>query len=141
MATGTSAGADNCQLLGLEGVLNIGSLQLVGGYQNVWLERDPGSGNDLHFGGGYVYVSYFLTGEHMPWNRRSGTIGRIKPFENFFLVRTSDGQCGTGLGAWQLGVRYSYGDLNDLDILGGIGESVTFGLNWFWTPNARMQFT
>ena len=137
--TGTIAGADNYQLLGLEGVLNIGALQLVGEYQDVWLERDPGTGNDLHFGGGYVYASYFLTGEHMPWNRRSGTLDRITPFENFFLVRTCDGNCEHGLGAWQVAVRYSYADFNDLDILGGIGESLTVGLNWYWTPNARMQ--
>jgi len=138
--TGRIAGADNYQLLGLESVLNVGPLQLVGEYENVWLDRESGAGSDLHFHGGYVYASYFLTGEHMPWNRKSGQLGRIQPFENFFLVRTCDGQCGKGIGAWQMAVRYSYADFNDVDILGGIGESVTFGLNWFWTSNARMQF-
>ena len=23
---------------------------------------------------------------------------------------------------------------------GGVGESITFGLNWYWNSNARMQF-
>ncbi len=26
------------------------------------------------------------------------------------------------------------------NILGGIGESVTVGLNWYWNPYARLQF-
>ena len=29
----------------------------------------------LIFGGCYVYVAYLLTGEHVPWERESGTIG------------------------------------------------------------------
>ena len=26
------------------------------------------------------------------------------------------------------------------DVFGGHGESFTAGLNWYWNPNARMQF-
>jgi phosphate-selective porin OprO/OprP len=37
-------------------------------------------------------------------------------------------------------LRYSYADLTDEDVTGGIGEAVTFGLNWHWNTNARMQF-
>jgi phosphate-selective porin OprO/OprP len=136
--TGRIAGADNYQLLGLEGALNFGPLQFVSEYQNIWLDRDGGS--DLNFNGAYAQVSYFLTGEHMPWERDSGTLGRIKPFEDFFLVRTCDGGLGRGWGAWQVAARWSYADLNDDDILGGEGESLTLGLNWYWTENARMQF-
>ena len=36
--------------------------------------------------------------------------------------------------------RGSYGDLSDDDVQGGVGESVTLGLNWYWNANARMQF-
>ncbi|HEY3392145.1 MAG TPA: porin, partial [Lacipirellulaceae bacterium] len=46
----------------------------------------------------------------------------------------------SGCGAWQVAARWSYGDLADDDILGGVGESFTFGLNWLWNPWARMQF-
>ncbi|MEM9413297.1 MAG: porin, partial [Planctomycetota bacterium] len=123
--TGRIAGADNYRLLGLEKVFNYGPLQVVGEYQTVGLTRDAGS--DLNFHGGYVYASYFLTGEHMPWSRSSGTLGRIKPFENFFFVRTEDCCTERGLGAWQVAARYSYADLNSDDIFGGVGESLTLG--------------
>lgn len=136
--TGRIAGADLYGLLGLESVVNVGPVQVVGELQNVWMNRNAAP--SLHFWGGYVYVSYFLTGEHMPWNRKAGVLGRPTPFENFFLVDCCDGGTGAGWGAWQVAVRYSYADLNSEDILGGIGESITFGLNWYWNPNARMQF-
>ena len=58
--TGRIDGADNYQLLGLENVWNFGSLQLVGEYQNIWLQRDAGFGPDINLNGGYVYASYFL---------------------------------------------------------------------------------
>ena len=90
--------------------------------------------------GGYTQVSYFLTGEHIPWKRTSGTIGRIIPHENFFTVRDSDGNTQRGLGAWQVAARYSYADFNSLNINGGEGQSLTLGLNWYWSPYSRCQF-
>ena len=138
--TGVIADADVYYLLGLESVANVGPIQFVGEYQQVWLNRDPGAGDDLDFWGGYFYISYFLTGEHMPWNLRRGTLGRIKPFENFWCVRRCDDCVDAGWGAWQLAVRYSKADLTDDNIFGGIGESFTFGLNWYWNERARMQF-
>jgi phosphate-selective porin OprO/OprP len=138
--TGRIAGADTYRMFGLEGVVNVGALQVVGEYQNLQLDRDPGFGPDVTLYGGYMYASYFLTGEHIPWNRRTGTLGRVKPFENFFMVKTCDGCTGTGWGAWQVALRYSYANFTDEDVFGGIGESLTFGLNWHWNPNARMQF-
>ena len=133
-------GANAYGLFGAETVLNIGPVQMVGEYQSVWLDRNAAVGTDLHFHGGYFYVSYFLTGEHMPWSRSSGTLARIKPFQNFWIVDTCDDGVEAGWGAWQIAGRYSYGDLTDGDIFGGIGESFTFGLNWYWNENARMQF-
>ena len=67
----------------------------------------------------------------MPWHRKSGTLGRPKPFQDF-----DDG----GWGAWQIAARYSYADFSDKDVFGGVGHSVTLGLNWYWNPNARLQF-
>ena len=138
--TGVIAGADKYQLLGFEGVVNVGPFQIVGEYLNTWMQRDSGSGNDLYFGGGYLQASYFLTGEHVPWQRKSGTVGRVKPFENFFWVDTCDGCSAGGMGAWQVALRWSYADLTDENIFGGVGENLTVGLNWHWNPNARMQF-
>ena len=90
--------------------------------------------------GYYFYAAYFLTGEHTPWERKSGTLGRVKPFENFFLVNRCCGGYGGGWGAWQIAARYSYGDFSDQDVFGGVGESFTFGMNWWWTPYSRVQF-
>ena len=55
-------------------------------------------------------------------------------------MRDCDGNIQRGLGAWQLAARYSYADFTDENILGGVGSSFTAGLNWYWNPNARMQF-
>ena len=130
---------DDYTLFGLEGVLNLGAFQAVGEYQQVDLDRVNGS-PDVRLHGGYCYLSYFLTGEHIPWDRKSGTLGRVKPFENFFLVDKCDGCKGRGMGAWQIAARYSYADFTNQDIFGGEGESFTLGVNWHWTPYSRMQF-
>ncbi|MCA9121476.1 MAG: porin [Planctomycetaceae bacterium] len=136
--TGKIAGATNYQLLGFEGVVNVGALQVVGEYQLANMQRTVGP--NLNFNGYYVYASYFLTGEHTPWERDSGTLGRTKPFENFFLVNKCCGGHGGGLGAWQVAARYSHGDFTDDNIFGGVGDSLTLGLNWWWTPYSRVQF-
>ena len=137
--TGQIVGADSYQLIGLEGVINLGPVQWVTEYQHVFVQRDFG-GPDLQFGGVYSYVSYFLTGEHVPWDREIGVLDRVHPFENFFLVPTCDGGVGGGWGAWQVLCRYSFGNFSDEEILGGIGSSVTFGLNWWWTSHSRLMF-
>jgi len=131
------AGANTYGLLGLESVVNLGPTQVVAEWQNIWLDRT--AGEDVNIWGGYVYWSYFLTGEHIPWDRKSGTIGRVKPFQNFFMVNTCDDCVDGGWGAWNVGVRYSYADFNDEDILGGVGESLTFALNWHWNAHAKVQ--
>lgn len=136
--TGVIAGAEHYSLLGLEQVVNVGPWQIVGEYQNVWLDRQSASA--LNFHGGYVYVAYFLTGEHMTWNRESGQLDRVTPRTNFFLVDRCGDDAERGCGAWQVAVRWSYGDLSDENIQGGVGESVTFGVNWLWNAYARMHF-
>ncbi|QDU94710.1 OprO/OprP family phosphate-selective porin [Lignipirellula cremea] len=136
--TGVIAGGQNYQMGGVEGVVNIGAFSVVGEYQTCNVNRT--NAESLNFHGGYVYVAYFLTGEHTPWDRESGTLDRTKPFENFFLIRRNGSGCCGGWGAWQIAARYSMGDFTDQDVVGGEAESLTIGLNWWWNPNARMQF-
>lgn len=136
--TGRIAGTDHYQVLGLESIYNVGPVQVVGEYQHSWWQRERAS--DLQFHGGYVYVSYFLTGEFIPYNRKTGTIGRVKPYENFFLVDRCSGGHGHGWGAWNVAVRYSYLDVSDDDVLGGVGSAVTFATNWFFTAYSKVQF-
>jgi len=131
-------GAESYQILGVESVVNLGAFQFAGEYMNLWLQRADGFGSEIHLHGGYFYLSYFLTGEHIPWNRTMGILGRVEPFEDFF-----GDECflsgHRGSGAWQIAVRLSYANFNDDDVFGGIGQSVTFGLNWHWNAHARLQ--
>ncbi len=144
--TGSIAGADWYEIMGLETILNLGRFQFVGEYQSAWMQRDDvtaGTGPDLNFHGGYVYLAYMLTGEHVPYKRSGGTIDRVKPFENFFLVNRCN-RCGNsgggGWGAWQLALRYSYLDLTDNDIQGGVEDNITLGLVWYLNPYSSFQF-
>ena len=130
--TGRIANVDEYFLFGVEGAVNLGALQFVGEYMSTRVLRD--GDDDLDFSGGYVYTSYFLTGEHTPWSRTNGVLGRVKPFNPW---KPGSGWSG---GAWQLAVRYSHGDFTDDDIFGGVGNSVTAGVNWWWNSRARVQF-
>jgi phosphate-selective porin OprO and OprP len=95
------------------------------------------------FNGGYALVSYFLTGESRPYDKRTGRFARVKPIQNFFLTRRgSSGSRGVGaygLGAWELASRYSWVDVNSAQILGGTEEAFTTGVNWYWNDNFRVQ--
>jgi phosphate-selective porin OprO/OprP len=86
--------------------------------------------------GGYIDVLYFLTGEYQPYNKSDGAFGRVIPNQNLRMKR-SEGV--TGFGAWQVGTRFSYLDLNDKAIQGGTVYDWTVGLNWYWNPNMKVQ--
>lgn len=83
--------------------------------------------------GAYTQVGYFLTGEHRPYDRVSGTIDRVEPFSP--LTRGS-----SGLGAWELAARWSYLDLTDREINGGGMQNFTFGMNWYVNRNCKCVF-
>ncbi|MHB8971044.1 MAG: OprO/OprP family phosphate-selective porin [Pirellulaceae bacterium] len=100
--------------------------------------RDSGR-SDPTFKGGYIYAGYFLTGENRGYNRKEGRFDRVKPYENFFRVCDEDGQVATGKGAWELAYRYSWIDLNQGGIAGGMASDHTFGLNWYLTPYSRVM--
>ncbi len=138
--TGEISGANANFLVGLEAAFNIGQFNFTGEYLRTNVDRRDDVGEDVAFDGYYAQVSYFLTGEHRTWERKNGTLGRIKPIENFFMVRDCDCNSQKGWGAWEIAGRYSHLDLQDFDIQGGEGESFTFGINWYWNPYARMQF-
>lgn len=136
-------GARWYEIAAAEFMLNVNSWQFVSEYQTTWVQRDNntvGTGPDVNFHGAYAQLSYFLTGEFMPYNRKTSTISRVHPLENFFFVPTCDGCRGTGWGAWQIAARVSYLDLSDEDILGGDERNVTLGMNWYWTSHSKVQF-
>jgi phosphate-selective porin OprO/OprP len=102
--------------------------------------------SDSDFYGGYVYASYFLTGENRVYKRTTGTFGRVKPFTNFFAVRTADGRIQSGWGAWEVAARLSHIELRDGIALArnvqlaGKMTDVTLGVNWHLNPNTRVMF-
>jgi phosphate-selective porin OprO/OprP len=110
--------------------------------QNAFLPGRPSVGT-LFYSGGYVEVLYFLTGEHRAYVREAGSYDRVVPKRNAYWVKVK-GDNNTpnefGHGAWQLGVRYNYLNLNDKGIDGGILSDITMGLNWFINPNAKFQW-
>jgi phosphate-selective porin OprO/OprP len=90
----------------------------------------------VFFNGGYVQALYFLTGEHQEYDKRNGVFGRVIPRENYHLKKNDAYRA---LGAWQVGVRFSYLDLNDKGIQGGQVYDWTVGLNWFLSPSLTVQ--
>lgn len=105
---------------------------------------------DCSFYGAYAYVSYFLTGEHRPYDRIAGMFRSPVPNTNFWIVRTGDGPS-AGWGAWEVLGRWSYIDLDDDGVPGevvnvggpnirGQLHDVTLGLNWYWNRNMRWMF-
>jgi phosphate-selective porin OprO/OprP len=123
------------QQVGLELAWVRGPLSLQSEF--VWTHvNDTGPGSTEPWGA-YAYASYFLTGEHRPYDREEGVFRRVKPYENFWLVDTPCG-CAAGWGAWELALRWSYMDFIDID--GQQLHDVTFGVNWYWNPRARLMF-
>ena len=91
----------------------------------------------------YVELLYFLTGENRPYSRTGGSgaaFGRVIPYRNFFLVRGEDGRRAFGPGAWQIGGRFSWIDLDNSGVLAGTLYDMTLGLNWFLNPNMKFQW-
>jgi phosphate-selective porin OprO and OprP len=89
------------------------------------------------FNGGYVLVSYFLTGETRAYDKEFGTFARhyVTPFTNFWWKEGT-----MGLGAWEVAVRYSYLNLDNGPIQGGVMDGFTAGINWYLNTNMKIQF-
>jgi phosphate-selective porin OprO/OprP len=85
-----------------------------------WNRRDA---KDPNFGGFYAQASWVLTGES--FNYAQGKFIRIRPQNP--------------KGAWEVAVRYSQVDLNDLDVAGGEERNLTAGLNWY-SPGNQFRF-
>ncbi len=92
------------------------------------------TGNQNAFlNGAYSQVGWFLTGEHRPYDRKAGAIDRVIPFH-------SVAKCGGGWGAWEVAGRWSYLDVTDKQVQGGLMQNMTAGLNWYVNPNCKCVF-
>jgi phosphate-selective porin OprO and OprP len=130
--------------LGAELAMVYGPLSIQSEYYLNKIDRTGAIANS-ETQGAYVFVSYFLTGENRPYNRKSGVFDRVKPFENFFRVRDENGNVYMGKGAWELKYRFSYLDDYDGGLTGitpfpGTFADHTIGMNWYLNPYMRMMF-
>ena len=83
----------------------------------------------------YVQAVYNLTGEDHNYSNSAGTFGWIKPKQAFSAEKG-------GLGAWQVGIRYSKLHAGEFVPAAGFtngANALTYGLTWFVNDNARMM--
>jgi phosphate-selective porin OprO/OprP len=90
----------------------------------------------VFYHGGYVEALYFLTGEYREYVRREGVFGRVVPLHNYHWKK---GDAYKACGAWEIGIRFSYLDLNDKSIQAGQLYNWTLGVNWYLNPNMKCQ--
>jgi len=109
--------ADHANEMGLEFVSGRGPFFLTSEYARAWV-RSPDTGHP-RFWSGYVAVSYVLTGEHRPYDRKVAYARRILPHGKW--------------GAWEVFGRYSHVDGDDQQVEGGIMDKMALGLNWWAT--------
>jgi phosphate-selective porin OprO/OprP len=135
---GTSQQDLNFELIGVYGPWTLQSEYDFHFMQDARLAAQAPVGT-LLYQGGYVELSYFLTGEHREYVRVAGLFDRVVPNENAAFMKTSNGIL-RGMGAWQLGFRYNYLSLDNKGINGGILNDYTWGLSWFLNPNMKLQW-
>jgi len=112
--------------LGLEAATTVGAFAAQAEYIRASVSRNVA--NDLDFDGWYAQTSYFLTGESRRY--KNGSFVGVVPNST-----VGEG----GVGAWELGLRYSTIDLMDQDVNGGEADSVTLGVNWY--PTSTLRFS
>jgi phosphate-selective porin OprO/OprP len=127
-------------IIGPEFAMVLGPLTVQAEWAGQFLTGAVASNNSpqgtIFYHGGYIEALYFLTGEHQQYDKREGVFGRVVPLQNYHLKKCDSYR---GFGAWQIGARFSYLDLNDKAIQGGRVSDGTVGLNWFLNPNMKVQ--
>ena len=90
----------------------------------------------LSFWGGYLFATYFLTGQHRVYDRKQALFDRPAPLNDWRPL--SDGNLFGG--AWELTARLAYIDLTDQNIDGGRLADLTLGINWYLNRYTRITF-
>lgn len=125
--TNTLEGTDDIQFTGLEAAAVFGPASVQAEWVKTSVSRS-GAFDDVDFSAGYIYGSWFLTGESRTY--KNGVFDRISP-------KTTVGQ--GGIGAWEAALRYNTADLTDGTVIGGEQEDLTLGVNWYATSNLRFS--
>lgn len=109
--------ADDALHLGVEGLLNLGSVSFLGEW--VTAKVDSPSLDNPRFSGWYVTGSWVLTGETRPYDRSVGYSRRVIPKGRW--------------GAPELVARWAETDLRDTLVDGGRFRRLDLGVNWWAT--------
>jgi len=127
--------ADKTQLLGLEFAV-VHDRYWV---QAEWIQSKATAAEfgDPKFGGAYVEMGWFLTGESRLYQTDEAIFGRVTPNKLFHGGNPFTGK-GDG-GAIEITGRYSTLDLNSGTISGGEMQDVSLGLNWYLTQASRLM--
>ena len=130
---------DTFQLFGAEAAVMDGPLLFMAEYMRAWMPDLSLHGQDVYCDGGYVEALYLLTGENHNYVMNGKFFRGVDPYEPFFRVRSGDNIC-TGWGAWEVGARVSFIDLNRFGLGGGDATDYTLGLHWYLTSNLSVMF-
>jgi phosphate-selective porin len=114
--TGRLAG-DHAWHTGLEALANLRNWSVLAEY--VRADLDLHDGSEPTFDGWYVTASWVVTGEHRPYDRKTGYARRILPSGHW--------------GAVEVIGRYGRVDLTDGPVEGGIMDGWWTGVNWWAT--------
>ncbi len=129
---------DDFQLYGCEAAIMNGPLLFMAEYMAAAV---PGLNRVNYFlDGGYIELLYLLTGENHNYNLPGKFFQGVTPYEPFFRVRGDDRGFCTGWGAWEVGARLSFIDLNDKGLGDGDAVDYTLGLHWYMTNNCSVMF-
>lgn len=139
----------NVNAYGGEAGINWRNLLVQGGYYHIGetqskLPGQPAPG--LNFHGGYVEAGWVITGEPIRYNVGSAAFARPKVNDPFTITENG---IEAGIGAWELGARWSVMNLNS-NVTPGILQSATggvygglqqiFGATLSWYPNDWVRF-
>ena len=122
--------ADSAQFFNVETAMALGRMAMQSEVR--WVSVNQTAGGTAIFPGAYAQVRYMLTGESIPYLRKTGVFGRIVPNSNFE-------RC-SGTGAWEVLGRVSHIDLNETGINGRRLTDLTVGCNWYWNKYTKLQF-
>lgn len=117
---------------GVEGAAVWGPVALQGEYSWAKVDLAPAAAgpSDPTFSGGYMELSWYMTGEQRQYSPSKGRFSRTK-----VKHPVTEG----GPGAWQLAYRFDHLDLTDKTVFGGEQQTQILGFNWHVTERQRIM--
>lgn len=107
--------------LGIEQLWSLDNFSVLMEYIHNWSKTPDGT---EQFNGYYITSSYVISGEARPYDKRAAYARRVMPDSKS--------------GAWELWLRFSRVDLDSRNIMGGINNRYTMGLNWWASQHWKL---